>query len=279
MNTTTRVKLSGQSRRDHGAGHHGSAIQAGPFFISMTAHHAGQRLGRHHHEYACFHYVLDGMYTETELRSTRLIPTGSGLFKPPHFPHWNEFTEPSSTLRIEYPQDTLRHFERQLPNKISTILCPSLSRACTALSNELTHSDDCSALAAEGLALEVMARSLRQVGSICSSSKTAPPWLRQCEGMLRDGYRRSQRFTQIAHELQVSRTHLATIFRIHYGCTMGEFVRMLRVDYVKRMIVNSNMSHAQVALDAGFADQSHCNRVFRRLTGLTPTQWARHVRT
>jgi AraC-like DNA-binding protein len=30
---------------------------------------------------------------------------------------------------------------------------------------------------------------------------------------------------------------------------------------------------AQVAIDAGFSDQSHLNRVFRRFTGMTPGQY------
>ena len=268
-----------QSQLDHGAGHHGRAIQAGPFFISKAAHHVGQRLGRHQHAYACFHYVLEGVYAEASRNGARLAPASCGLLKPPGLPHWNEFTDQASTLRIEYPPESLRLVDRQLPDGINLVSCPSLSRACTALTHELADMDDCSALAAEGLALEILATSVRQVGSLRSSHEAAPPWLRRCEEMLRDGYRRTQRFTHIALELDVSRTHLATAFRAHHGCSMGEFVRKLRVDHVKREIANSNLALAQIAVEAGFADQSHCSRVFRRQTGVTPAQWSRQVRT
>jgi transcriptional regulator GlxA family with amidase domain len=59
-------------------------------------------------------------------------------------------------------------------------------------------------------------------------------------------------------------------FRRVFRATVGEYVRRLRVDAAQRMLTNSDISLAQIALETGFADQSHLTRVFRRATGLTP---------
>jgi AraC-like DNA-binding protein len=41
-----------------------------------------------------------------------------------------------------------------------------------------------------------------------------------------------------------------------------------------RRLVKSGVSLAEAALDAGFADQSHMSRQFKRAYGLTPAHWA-----
>ena len=48
---------------------------------------------------------------------------------------------------------------------------------------------------------------------------------------------------------------------------------MRRLDRVRRFL-NGGASPAQAALDAGFADQSHMSRHFKRTYGLTPARWA-----
>jgi AraC-like DNA-binding protein len=39
-------------------------------------------------------------------------------------------------------------------------------------------------------------------------------------------------------------------------------------------MIKRGMRLCEVALEAGFADQSHMSRMFRRTYGLTPAQWA-----
>ncbi|WP_374991024.1 helix-turn-helix domain-containing protein [Pseudoalteromonas haloplanktis] len=44
-----------------------------------------------------------------------------------------------------------------------------------------------------------------------------------------------------------------------------------------RKYIESGLSTSRVALDAGFADNSHLNRHFKRIFGLTPTQYQRQL--
>jgi AraC-like DNA-binding protein len=41
-----------------------------------------------------------------------------------------------------------------------------------------------------------------------------------------------------------------------------------------RLRIRQGLSLAEAALDAGFADQSHMSRLFKRACGLTPARWA-----
>ena len=125
----------------------------------------------------------------------------------------------------------------------------------------------------EGLWLVLLEVSLRRVRSRSGRISAPPEFVVRCEEHLGVYYRQRLRFDVIARQLGVSRTHLATAFRGHHGCTMGEFVRRLRVDYVKSLLRSTTRPVAEIALSAGFSDQSHCTRVFRAHTGLAPVEW------
>jgi AraC family transcriptional regulator len=48
---------------------------------------------------------------------------------------------------------------------------------------------------------------------------------------------------------------------------------MLRIEWATARLRDSRSSLSEIALSAGFADQSHFTRVFRRATGLTPARF------
>jgi AraC-like DNA-binding protein len=65
------------------------------------------------------------------------------------------------------------------------------------------------------------------------------------------------------------------VFRRNQGCTVGEYVRRLRLDFAVDALVNPHSSLAEVASAAGFADQSHLTRTFRSYFGVTPSEYRR----
>jgi AraC-like DNA-binding protein len=54
------------------------------------------------------------------------------------------------------------------------------------------------------------------------------------------------------------------------GCTVGEYLRRLRFEFACQQILSTETPLCDVANDAGFADQSHFNRIFRIKMGITP---------
>ena len=60
------------------------------------------------------------------------------------------------------------------------------------------------------------------------------------------------------------------------GLAPHEYQVQLRVNRA-RALLESGESAAQAALDSGFADQSHLNRHFRRILGLTPGAYRKIV--
>lgn len=66
---------------------------------------------------------------------------------------------------------------------------------------------------------------------------------------------------------------LARQFRAAFGTCPSNFRTMRQVDQARQMI-RGGLPLAEAALEAGFADQSHMSRMFKRAYGLTPAKWA-----
>jgi AraC family transcriptional regulator len=80
---------------------------------------------------------------------------------------------------------------------------------------------------------------------------------------------------EIAAELEVDTRLLARAFREYYGSSIGEYVRNARLDWAAARLVQTEAPLAALALEAGFADQSHFTRSFKRRTGLPPGKYRR----
>jgi AraC family transcriptional regulator len=68
----------------------------------------------------------------------------------------------------------------------------------------------------------------------------------------------------------VTPTHFARILWRHEGSTPSEYVRRLRIEYAKIQLLRTEEPLASIAIDSGFADQSHFTRTFARVEGTTP---------
>jgi AraC family transcriptional regulator len=59
--------------------------------------------------------------------------------------------------------------------------------------------------------------------------------------------------------------------------TVAGYVRQLRVAWAQEQLRQPGAVAVQVALAAGFADQSHFTRAFRRVMGRPPSTWKRQA--
>jgi AraC family transcriptional regulator len=126
-------------------------------------------------------------------------------------------------------------------------------------------------LAIEGLTLELLAETSRR--SVVSSNHKRPLWLEQAREILHAHFTGQLTLTSIAEMVGVHPVHLAREFRKYYLCTMGDYVRQLRIEFACRNLAETTTPLVEIALAAGFSHQSHFSRTFKRLTGMTPAQY------
>jgi AraC family transcriptional regulator len=250
------------------------SLEVSGFILTETAHRARTRLSQHAHENSYFCFVLQGVYTErygrreVVCKPATLTFRGSGethedllhdadcrVFVLEISPHWIERLRENSLIL----GGTLEFFGGALP------------QLSARLNREFHKTDNCAALAIEGLALEVLAEAARQ--SSTTLLRTTAPWLSQAREMIIEHFSETLTLAQVAAQVGVHPVHLATTFRQKYGITIGEFVRKLRIEHACAELIEGNLPLAAIALQAGFADQSHFSKVFKSYIGTTPARY------
>jgi AraC family transcriptional regulator len=145
------------------------------------------------------------------------------------------------------------------------------------LAGELHASDAAAPLAAEGFALELLAQTTRE--SRNERRAVRPPrWLTTAEELLRARIGQPVRLGELASATGVHPAHLARAFRSHHGISVGEYGRRARLAWAAAEIARGDAPLATVAAEAGFADQSHFTRLFKRYIGTTPARYREEAR-
>ncbi|MFD1955896.1 helix-turn-helix domain-containing protein [Paenibacillus thailandensis] len=77
----------------------------------------------------------------------------------------------------------------------------------------------------------------------------------------------------IAGRFHVSREYVSRKFKQEYGITLTDFITELRMDHAKRLMLNPQLKIAQIAEMVGFHDEKYFSKVFKKLTGLSPSAY------
>ncbi|PYL83726.1 MAG: hypothetical protein DMF17_12560, partial [Verrucomicrobia bacterium] len=80
----------------------------------------------------------------------------------------------------------------------------------------------------------------------------------------------------IARAAGVHPVYLGQVFRRQFGETIGAYVNRLRIRAAADQLSSTDAPLADVAFEYGFCDQSHFQRVFKRLSGRTPTEFRKN---
>ena len=146
-----------------------------------------------------------------------------------------------------------------------------LSGLMMKIYDEFRHLDSASPVAIQGLAMEMFAAVSRNQSNL--ATRQPQRWLARAVEFLRESFTEHFTLAQVASAAGVHPVYLAREFRRFHGCTIGEYIRRLRVERACFQLSVSDESLATIAAGAGFSDQSHFSRTFKRLMGMTPAQY------
>jgi len=268
----------------------GQALAAGSFYGAIQgkrelcgaiftdlSHKSPRKLPSHSHELPFFGLVMDGQYGERYGRRQTFFSPFTIMFRPAGIPHQDEIgprgvrffeieLRPSWRKRLQDCSGTLDHACEDRAG--GQVLWLGLK-----LYREL-HSEAVDELATEGLLGELLACIACLPRERSGESRgQRPMWLDRVVDKIRAEFTGRLTLNELSVEAGVHPVHLSRVFRRLIGQGIGEYVHRLRIRTACEQMLQFERPIAEIGLAAGFADQSHFTRAFRKWTGMSPARF------
>lgn len=225
----------------------------------------------HYHEKPTLLFVFGGSVEEKFKKRTFQCAASSVVVRPAEETHAHLYgSVGAKCLAIQVKSAFLKDSKQilQALDSVSYIGKSPLISAARKIQRELQIMDEASPLAIEGYFLEIIAKIIRAEKKERNSSP--PQWLKNARDLANDCFKESLNLSEIAGQIGVHPAYLAEMFRKHFGLTLGEYVRDLRLEYAFREVLETRRPLAEIALEVGFYDQSHFTKRFRERFNFTP---------
>jgi len=250
-------------------------MQAGSFVVVESSYAPSRALPRHGHDEAALCFAFRGGFEETVDGRTYELAPYDVIARPPAVRHSNRYGStgtqcvligvPLEALQRLRPFTTLFDSTRHVPRETGESIAMRIHR-------ELASRDESSPIVVEGLVLEL-------IGASSRIDRNAPPrWLHDARDFIHAHWLERPSLAAIARAGGIHPANLVRGFRAHLRCSPGEYMRRLRLEHARTALAAPERSIAEIALEAGFYDQSHFTTAFRRQFGMTPAAYRVQLR-
>jgi AraC family transcriptional regulator len=204
--------------------------------------------------------VCDAEAGQEEPSLQRIISTGTGTSTGSSF-HDAAQSAQQSSANHGFPAGRLRLLMRELCTAIRS-----------ALDDERSSAEDSLRRATE-LLEEIGAT---ETPAMDQARGGLAPWqIRKVTAHVEAHLHRSIRNEDLATLVRLNPSHFGRAFRNSLGEPPHEYVIRRRIERAQGLMLSTDASLSDIALDCGLADQSHLTRLFRRIVGESPRVWRR----
>jgi AraC family transcriptional regulator len=247
--------------------------QVGSLVLCEAVYPARLRVPTHSHDGATLCMALGGGCTEHYSRKQREYEPFSLMFLPCDHVHSLIFKDvPLRCFTVDVASATIGRMRDVSLRFEESRHCNGghLAWLVMRLHHEFLQPDQASALAIEGLVLEILASISRPTEPEEASQSR---WLGQVRELLHTRFAEPVTLDNLSQAVSVHPVHIARTFRRRYGISVGGYLRRLRIEHACRQMLDPAASLVDIALTAGFADQSHFSRTFKKIVGTSPSQF------
>jgi AraC family transcriptional regulator len=233
------------------------------------------RLPKHIHERTVVAVPIEGSFDVMFDRHRHAVQPGTVLTEPATERHGNAFVKTGARVLVIEPAPETHEILapcHALLDRAGAFPAGPVGGIARRLLQEVDADDPYARVAMEGLVFELLAAAARQFAAR-SDDRRPPTWLRTARELIHSEFRRNVRVSYVAHVVGVHPMRLTRAFRTFYGTSPGSYVRRLRLEWSLEQLACSEEPLNRVALQAGYADQSHLTRAVKRSTGHTPAEY------
>jgi AraC family transcriptional regulator len=238
-----------------------------------------RKCGLHAHEQAFFAILLQGSYEERYGRRCVAHRRMSVAFRPAGMAHRDHISAPGTRFFIieiaKHWEDRMREY---LPHwSAQPVMCSGDATWLAArLYDGLRSSIECSPLVVKDIVLDLLVSASRSYETLAERS---PRWLGVAVDLINSEFSQALGLAKIASQVGVHPAYLSRIFRTVHRESVGHYVNRLRVRYAGvELAKDPSTPLCELALAAGFADQSQFTKIFKQISGITPGAFRNSIR-
>ncbi len=210
------------------------------------------------------------------------IQDGDIIIIPAHIPHQASWDREHSYIRLSLEPEKLAH-SVSLTDVVELATCfqkadPLILGIGLALKTEVESKGNSDRLYIDSLTNTL---SLHLLSHYSTKKVSIPEYtdglskykLRQIVEYINDNLDRNFSLAELAALINMSPSYFSYLFKLSTGYAPHQYVIRLRVERAKKLLLQEKLTIADIAYSLGFAHQSHLNRHFKRLVGVTPKKF------
>jgi two-component system response regulator YesN len=103
-----------------------------------------------------------------------------------------------------------------------------------------------------------------------------PPWYKSAVDYIQENYHNPLKLDAVAQAAGYNKCHLCLKFKHLTGKTINDYINCVRIEESKKLLKDSWMKIVDIAFAVGFADLSTFNRNFKKIVGITPSEYRKN---
>jgi AraC-like DNA-binding protein/ligand-binding sensor protein len=123
--------------------------------------------------------------------------------------------------------------------------------------------------------LTIFAQHLALVSNqlLVARANAEPPAITRAKQFIHEHQADEISLGDVAHAVNTSTFYFCKLFKKATGLNFTDYLSRVRIEKAKNLLLNPNLRVSEIAFAAGFQSLTHFNRVFRRITGESPTAY------
>ena len=210
------------------------------------------------------------------------LSKGKVLIIPPNFPHRSIYKNSTTeTHRIELqiiPEkisgitaDIVKKYKTPTLLDIPLNKCDHIYKLLKKIKNENSINDEYS----ETMQLHHTDELMINISRFCTVPKkdTKQNTAHLIMNYINNNFRTKISVSDISKHLHINERTLFIEFRKHSNLTISEYINYVRISHAEHLLTNTDLSVTDIAFACGFNDSNYFSSVFRKLKGVSPTQY------